>query len=73
MVFGAIVVRERCGRRRSDRRTARKRDDCWLLRRESAALVSGFVLLARIAYALCYMTGNLGRGLSLKKQKIGPN
>lgn len=37
------------------------------------ALVSVFIVLACIAYALCYMTGNLGRGLSLKKQKIGPN
>jgi hypothetical protein len=28
----------------------------------AAALVSVFVILAWIAYALCYMTRNLGRG-----------
>src|SRR5271168_2778452 len=37
LVFGMIMARVGCGRRRNGRRMGRKRADCWLLRRFTAA------------------------------------
>jgi hypothetical protein len=38
----------------------------------AAALVSVFIVLAWIAYALCYVTGNLGARASPEKAKYWP-